>query len=103
MGTYFAPRLLVVLAQALAFSSLALASELTEADAIGIAKAATVKGCTVDTPCKYYARRDGTRWYVQVQFTKRNSPAEPALPYPGGHEVLVLDKHGKILQTLAGE
>ena len=61
MLIYFAGKPSVVLAHALAFTSLVYAAQLTEADAISIAKAATVKGCTVDTPCKYYARRDGAR------------------------------------------
>jgi hypothetical protein len=93
----------VLAAIGVSFASVGCSSELTQAQAISLAKTASAKECAEATPCTYDARREGTRWYVHVQFTKRNSPDEPALPYPGGHETIVVDDHGKIVETMPGE
>jgi hypothetical protein len=103
MRSYFDPAWSVLAAIGVLLASVACSSELTQAQAISIAKTASAKDCPEATPCRYDARRDGTRWYVHVQFTKRNSPDEPALPYPGGHETIVVDDHGKIVETMPGE
>ena len=99
MRTYFA----LTLSLAVLIPSLACASELTEAQAVGVAKAATIKQCSQALPCNYEARREGRRWYVLVEFTKRNSPTEPPYHYPGGHEIVVVDDQGKIVQVMPGE
>ncbi len=103
MRVHFAVSWSVVVAHALVFTSPTYASDLTQAQAISIAKSATTKQCSPDTPCKYDARRKGTRWYVYVEFTKRNSPAESPFSYPGGHEIIVVDNSGDIVETMRGE
>ena len=103
MRCYFDIAWSVVAAIAVSLTSVACSSELTQAQAIGLAKTASAKECSEATPCTYTAHREGTRWYVQVLFTKRNSPDEPALTYPGGHEIIVVDDHGKIVETMPGE
>jgi len=79
------------------------ASEVTEAQAISVAKTATARQCPEVTPRTYYARREGKRWLVLVQFTMRNSPELVPFPYPGGHEIIVVDDDGKIVETMPGE
>jgi len=103
MRIYFGGRLSVPLALALALASAASASDLTQVQAIAVAKNATAKQCSEATPCTYEARREGARWYVFVQFTKRNSPAEPPLTYPGGREIIVVDDRGRVVETMPGE
>jgi hypothetical protein len=86
-----------------ALASSAYAADLTERQAIAVAKAATAEHCSTDTPCTYKARREAERWLVLVLFTKRNSPGDAALPYPGGHETIVVDQTGKVVNTMPGE
>jgi|HubBroStandDraft_6_1064221.scaffolds.fasta_scaffold1906225_2 hypothetical protein len=103
MRTHFVSRLTVLAALAAGLTSAASGSEITEAQAISVAKAATTQQCSQATPGTYQARRKSKRWYVSVLFTKRNSPDEPPFTYPGGHEVIVVDDHGKLIETMPGE
>jgi hypothetical protein len=88
---------------AMVLASSAYATNLTEQQAIAVAKVAAAEHCSVDTPCTYKARREAGRWLVFVTFTKRNSPEDALLPYPGGHEIIVVDKTGKVVDTMPGE
>jgi hypothetical protein len=59
---------------------------------------AGVKGkCTPETPCKFTATAENGNWTVRVDFTKRNSPQDKALPYPGGHAIFVINQTGKVV------
>jgi hypothetical protein len=100
---HFAFTLSVTAASAIAVSAGVNAGELTEGQAISVAKAATARECGQPSPCTFRARREVNRWYVRVEFTKRNSLEGPPVAYPGGHEILVVDDHGKIVDTLPGE
>jgi hypothetical protein len=84
-------------------ASPAYATNLTEQQAIAVAKLAAAEHCSADTPCTYEARREAGRWLVFVSFTKRNLPGDAPLPYPGGHETIVVDKTGKVVDTVTGE
>jgi hypothetical protein len=99
MRMYF----VVTLSVAVGAASSAYASVLTQTQAVRIAKAATKKECSRSLPCTYDARRKGTRWYVFVEFTRRNSPSEPPYAYPGGHEIVVVDDQGKIVEVMPGQ
>jgi hypothetical protein len=79
------------------------ANEFTEAQALAVAKQAAAAYCSVETPCQFQAKREGSTWSILVSFTRRSSPGDPPLPYPGGHEIIVVDDGGKILATYLGE
>jgi hypothetical protein len=80
----------------------AFADALTQRQAIAVAKA-TAKECSIATPCTFEARREGNRWNVFVTFTKRNSPSDPPYTYLGGHEIIVVDDTGKVVDIMPGE
>jgi hypothetical protein len=95
--------LVVLAALGIAVAWPASADELTQRQAIAVATAASAGHCSTATPCTFDARREGARWYVTVVFTKRNSPGDTPLPYPGGHETIVVDDTGKVVDTMVGE
>lgn len=82
--------------------SAAHAGEASEQQALGVAAAAAAKQCTTSTPCTYQARRRDGQWYVLVQFTRRASPDADPLPYPGGHELVVVDDAGQVVRIQPG-
>jgi hypothetical protein len=55
------------------------------------------------TPCTYDAKAESGRWYVRVQFTQRDSLEERAVPYPGGHAILIFDQTGKLVGRVEGK
>jgi hypothetical protein len=71
--------------------------------AIEAAKRQVKTKCTSVTPCTFTARAEKDKWYVRVQFTKRNSPQEKAFPYPGGHAIFIFEQTGKVVGRLEGE
>jgi hypothetical protein len=73
-----------------------------EASAIAAAKRYTKGQCT-ETPCSFKPRREGSRWNVWVEFTKRSAPGKKPLPYPGGHVILYFDREGNLVRRIAGE
>ena len=75
----------------------------TAADAIETAKKFVRARCTTETPCKYRAEREGSRWRVWVDLTKKHSPRDKAHPYPGGHIVLYFDAGGNLLRRVDGD
>ena len=81
-------------------SVMAVAAESTrvtdEASAIAAAKRYTKARCNTETPCEFRARREGKRWNVLVEFTKRSRPNEVAQRYPGGHVLLYFNEQGQL-------
>ena len=75
----------------------------TAADAVEAAKKHVRARCTAETPCKYRAEREGNRWRVWVDLTKKHSPRDKAYPYPGGHIVLYFDRDGSLLRRVDGD
>jgi hypothetical protein len=97
------PGRMVLSAVAFAGARPASADELTQRQAIAVAEAASVKDCSTATPCTFDPRREGNRWYVFVTFTKRYSAGDAPRTYPGGHEIIVVDDTGKVVETVPGE
>lgn len=63
-----------------------------------------VKGkCTAETPCKFTATAERDKWTVRVEFTKRSSPQEKAVPYPGGHAIFIFNQSGKVVGRVEGK
>jgi len=63
-----------------------------------------VKGkCTTEAPCKFSAKLEKDKWHVRVEFTKRSSPEEKPLPYPGGHAIFVITQTGKVVGRIEGK
>jgi hypothetical protein len=85
------------------FVAAAGANEITEAQALAIAKRYFSKDCTVTLPCSFKTAKNVEGWEVSVQFSMQNSLAEPPRPYPGGHSMLILDSQGKIVKVFPGE
>lgn len=96
-------RPLLVLLAALMVASYAGAASLTKDQIIEVARRIAAKDCSDVTPCTFDAHLAHTRWVVRVQFTRRNSPTEPAYSYPGGDVILIIDADGKLLGKESGE
>jgi hypothetical protein len=63
-----------------------------------------VKGkCTPQEPCKFTATAERGQWQVRVEFTKRSSPEEKPLPYPGGHAIFIINQTGKVVGRIEGK
>jgi hypothetical protein len=73
------------------------AAALDRSGAIEAAKREVKGKCTSETPCKFTATAEKGNWTVRVDFTKRNSPQDKALPYPGGHAIFVINQTGKVV------
>ena len=71
--------------------------------AVDAAKRQLKSKCTAATPCTFSAKAEGAKWYVRVEFTKRNSPEEKPSPYPGGHAILIFDQTGKLVGRVEGK
>jgi hypothetical protein len=79
------------------------AAALDRAGAVDAAKRQLNSKCTGMTPCTFDAKPEDGKWYVRVQFTKRNSIEERAVPYPGGHAILIFDQTGKLVGRVEGK
>ena len=79
------------------------ASALDRVGAIDVAKRQVEGRCSTTTPCTFDATAHEGNWHVRVQFTKRNSPQEKAVPYPGGHAVFVINQTGKVIGRMEGK
>ena len=73
------------------------AAALDRDGAIEAAKRQVKPNCTSDAPCKFTAKLEKDKWYVRVEFTRRNSPEEKPVPYPGGHAIFVFNHAGKVV------
>lgn len=71
--------------------------------AIDAAKRQVKSRCTSATPCTFTARTEENKWYVRVDFTKRNSPQEEPFPFPGGHAIFIFDQTGKVVGRIEGK
>ena len=94
----FAPALALVLA-----SWGMHAAALDREGAVSAAKRQLNSRCNGMTPCTFDAKPDSGKWYVRVQFTRRNSLEERAVPYPGGHAILIFDQTGRLVGRMEGE
>jgi len=72
-------------------------SALDRAGAIDAAKRQVKERCTAETPCTFDAKPHEGSWHVRVQFTKRTSPHEKPVPYPGGHAIFIFNQSGKVI------
>jgi len=79
------------------------ASALDRDGAVDAAKRQLKNKCTGMTPCTFDAKADSGKWYVRVQFTKRSSLEERAVPYPGGNAILIFDQTGKLVGSIEGK
>lgn len=65
--------------------------------AIDVAKRQVGGKCSTATPCTFDAKTENRKWHVRVEFTKRSSPQDKPLPYPGGHAIFIIDQNGKVV------
>jgi hypothetical protein len=79
------------------------ATALDRVGAIGVAKRQVGSKCSPVTPCTFTAKTENNKWYVRVEFTKRNSPQDKPLPYPGGHAIFIMDQSGRVVGKIEGE
>jgi len=79
------------------------AAALDRVGAIDVAKRHVGSKCSPVTPCTFTAKTENNKWYVRVEFTKRNSPQDKPLPYPGGHAIFIMDQSGKVVGRIEGE
>ena len=79
------------------------AAALDKDGAVEAAKRQVKSKCTGMTPCTFEAKAESGRWYVRVQFTKRDSLEERAVPYPGGHAILIFDQTGRLVGRVEGK
>jgi hypothetical protein len=73
------------------------AAALDRDGAIETAKRQVEPKCTSEAPCKFTANLERDKWYVRVEFTRRNSPDEKPAPYRGGHAIFVINHAGRIV------
>lgn len=94
----------VVLPAALILACWAVSAAALDRDgAIEAARRQVKSKCTSDTPCKFTATAERDKWYVRVEFTRRNSPQEKAVPYPGGHAIFIFNQTGKVVGRIEGK
>ncbi len=79
------------------------AAALDREAAIDVAKRQVKNKCSSTTPCNFTAKVEKDKWYVRVEFTKRNSPQEKPFSYPGGHAIFIINQSGKVVGRLEGE
>jgi len=79
------------------------AAALDRVGAIDVAKRQVGSKCSSATPCTFSAKTENNKWYVRVDFTKRNSPQDEPLPYRGGHAIFIMDQSGKVVGRIEGE
>jgi hypothetical protein len=79
------------------------AAALDRDGAIEAAKREVKDKCAPETPCKFTATAERGQWQVRVEFTKRRSPEEKPLPYPGGHAIFIINQTGKVVGRIAGK
>jgi hypothetical protein len=73
------------------------AAALDRDGAIEAAKRQVKNRCTTATPCTFTAKQERDKWHVRVEFTKRKSPEEKPLAYPGGHAIFIFDATGRVI------
>jgi hypothetical protein len=73
------------------------AAALDRQGAIEVAKRQVGNRCSSATPCTFDAKAENRKWHVRVEFTKRSSPQDKPLPYPGGHAIFIIDQNGKVV------
>jgi hypothetical protein len=71
--------------------------------AIEVAKREVKNKCSATTPCTFAAKAEKDKWYVRVEFTKRNSPDDKPLAYPGGHAIFIINQSGKVVGRVQGK
>jgi hypothetical protein len=79
------------------------AAALDREAAIDVAKRQVKNKCSSTAPCVFTAKAEKDKWYVRVDFTKRNSPQGKPVPYPGGQAIFIIDQSGKVVGRLEGE
>jgi hypothetical protein len=79
------------------------AAALDRHGAIDVAGRQVSDRCSSVTPCTFSAKTENNKWYVRVEFTKRNSPQDKPSPYPGGHAIFMIDQSGKVLGRIEGK
>ena len=79
------------------------AAALDRDGAIETAKRQVKPKCTSEAPCKFTANLERDKWYVRVEFTRRNSPGEQPMPYRGGHAIFVINHAGKVVGRVEGK
>jgi hypothetical protein len=78
------------------------AAALDRQGAIEVAKRQVGDKCSSATPCTFDAKTENRKWQVRVEFTKRSSPQDKPLPYPGGHAIFIIDQNGKVVGRVEG-
>jgi len=79
------------------------AAALDRAGAVDAAKRQLKSRCASATACTFTAKAEGGKWYVRVEFTKRDSPPEKPSVDPGGHAILIFDQTGKLVGRVEGK
>jgi hypothetical protein len=97
------PRLLACAAACLIAAAVRAAPVTDEASAIAEAKRYTRAHCGAETPCAFRPRREGSRWNVWVEFTRRDAPGGKPHPYAGGYVILYFDTQGRLVKRIQGQ
>src|SRR2546425_9077592 len=100
---YVDSRLLAAVAATVFASWAPWAAALDRDGAIEVAKRQVKGKCDSTTPCTFTATTAEGKWHVRVDFTKRNSPQDKPLSYPGGHAIFILDQSGRVVGRLEGK
>lgn len=79
------------------------AAALDRQGAIDVAKRQVGGKCSAATPCTFTAKSENRKWTVRVEFTKRNSPQDKPIAYPGGHAIFIIDQSGKVVGRVEGK
>ena len=98
-----ANRALVAVMAAASASWISSAAALDREAAIDVAKRQLKDKCSAATPCSFTAKAEKDKWYVRVEFTRRNSPRDKPRSYAGGHAIFIINQSGKVVGRLEGE
>lgn len=79
------------------------AAALDREAAIDVAKRQVRNKCSSTSPCAFTARVEKDKWYVRVEFTKRNSPKDKRVSHPGGHAIFIINQSGKVVGRVERE
>ena len=78
------------------------AAALDRDGAIEVARRQVKPKCVAEAPCKFTANLERDKWYVRVEFTRRDSPDEKPASNRGGHAIFVSNHAGRVVGRVEG-